>query len=180
MGRKKKPLDKRVKTHKGIATVLRNELSGLRNKDVQFVCIGTDKSTGDSLAPFVGTMLENNGYKNVIGTVDNPLHNMNKEERFKEIKKNKTIIAIDACFSKEDKVGSISIQQTSIVMGQGVRKIEDREANSVGDYAIKGCVCRNYGVAQYNLKAIACVRLSEVLKMAEQIVRGIMSAFPLK
>jgi hypothetical protein len=45
--------------------------------DVHFICIGTDRSSGDSLGPFVGTYLNEMGYKNVYGTLDEPVHAMN-------------------------------------------------------------------------------------------------------
>ena len=48
---------------------------------VIFLCIGTDRSTGDSLGPLVGHKLRKCRLKKaaVIGTLDKPVHAMNLE-----------------------------------------------------------------------------------------------------
>ena len=53
------------------------------------VCIGTDRSTGDALGPLVGTKLEQVGIKNfqVFGTLDEPVHALNLEEKFRIYRK---------------------------------------------------------------------------------------------
>lgn len=50
------------------------------------VCIGTDRSTGDALGPLVGTKLEQVGITNfqVFGTLDEPVHALNLEEKNSE------------------------------------------------------------------------------------------------
>ena len=50
----------------------RNFLDG--EKTVVFLCIGTDRATGDALGPLVGSYLLKNGLENVYGTVDEPVH----------------------------------------------------------------------------------------------------------
>ena len=54
------------------------------------VCIGTDRSTGDALGPLVGTKLEQIDIKNlqVFGTLDEPVHALNLEEKIKIYRKN--------------------------------------------------------------------------------------------
>ncbi|WP_276322275.1 DUF1256 domain-containing protein [Cohnella luojiensis] len=51
-------------------------MSGIAAKhskdELTFLCIGTDRSTGDSLGPWVGTMLEEKGFTRVIGTLREP------------------------------------------------------------------------------------------------------------
>src|SRR5206468_11598946 len=54
--------------------------SHIQNNDVVYLCIGTDRSTGDYLGPMVGTYLDGLGYANVYGTIDNPTHAMNLSE----------------------------------------------------------------------------------------------------
>lgn len=53
------------------------------------VCIGTDRSTGDALGPLVGTKLEQVGITNfqVFGTLDEPVHALNLEEKFRIYRK---------------------------------------------------------------------------------------------
>ena len=44
--------------------------------DITYVCIGTDRSIGDSLGPMVGTMLNYNNLM-VYGTIESPVHGLN-------------------------------------------------------------------------------------------------------
>lgn len=37
--------------------------------EITFVCIGTDRSTGDALGPLTGSLLQESGMENVIGTL---------------------------------------------------------------------------------------------------------------
>ena len=49
---------------------------------VVFVCIGTDRSTGDSLGPLIGYKIANLRYKGVYvyGNLEHPVHAKNLEE----------------------------------------------------------------------------------------------------
>lgn len=77
------------------------------------VCIGTDRSTGDALGPLVGTKLEQIDIKNlqIFGTLDEPVHALNLEEKIQNIQKEHPtafIIAVDACLGKSQNIGSIT------------------------------------------------------------------------
>lgn len=83
------------------------------NIPIILVCIGTDRSTGDALGPLVGTKLEQIDIQNlqVFGTLDEPVHALNLEEKIQNIQKeNPTafIIAVDACLGKSQNIGSIT------------------------------------------------------------------------
>ena len=56
--------------------------STLNNRPIVFVCIGTDRSTGDSLGPLIGTLLvEKNIHPfHVYGSLENPIHALNLAE----------------------------------------------------------------------------------------------------
>ena len=77
-----------------------------KNKTQIFVCIGTMSAKADSIAPRIGTILSNSGFK-VIGTEDKPLHGLNLNERYKEEikrfigKQEYEVVAIDCCRFKE-------------------------------------------------------------------------------
>ena len=66
------------------------------------LCIGTDRVTGDSLGPLVGTFLHAYGsdrYLSIYGTLDFPVHALNLEDACRQIKKKhprNLIIAVDA------------------------------------------------------------------------------------
>ena len=66
-----------------------------------FVCIGSDRVTGDSLGPLVGTRLQyaDNFTLPVYGTLDFPIHALNLKDAMRSIKyfhPYNPIIAIDA------------------------------------------------------------------------------------
>mgnify|MGYP000423502120 CR=1 FL=1 len=59
--------------------LIREEMAAKGKDGIMFLCIGTDRSTGDSLGPLVGHMLRSRRLKGaaVIGTLDKPVHAMN-------------------------------------------------------------------------------------------------------
>lgn len=133
--------------------------------EVLFLCIGTDRSTGDSVGPITGTWLEEKGYK-VIGTLNNPLHALNLEERVKsskEIYPNHFVIAIDACLGRVEKIGQIVVEHGPLFPGKAVKK----ELPAVGDVAIKAIV--NVGGFQ-EYTVLQNTRLSLVWNLAKEIV----------
>ncbi|MBW7458802.1 DUF1256 domain-containing protein, partial [Paenibacillus sepulcri] len=67
-----------------------------------FVCIGTDRSTGDSFGPWVGTMLSEQGWPFVIGTLENPCDANHYEAAVAGIPSHRTVVAIDACLGTMD------------------------------------------------------------------------------
>ena len=61
--------------------LIAEEMVEKQKAGVIFLCIGTDRSTGDSLGPLVGHKLRKYRLKKaaVIGTLDKPVHAMNLE-----------------------------------------------------------------------------------------------------
>lgn len=110
-------------------------------RPIVFVCIGTDRSTGDSLGPLIGTFLEEKKPSPffVYGTLEDPIHAVNLEEKLNEIKKkhiNAFIIGIDACLGRLKSVGYIQIKKGPVKPGAGVNK----ELPEVGHMHITGIV----------------------------------------
>lgn len=142
----------------------------LKNSNVIFACIGTDRSTGDSLGPLVRNLLEQAGFTNVIGTIENPLHAMNLEDRLRDIDKSKTVIAIDCSLGEAHKIETFSVYKGSISPGAGVGK----NLPPVGDYSISGCV-NIAGMMEYFV--LQNTRLHVVMKMADAIASGLIHRF---
>lgn len=143
-------------------------------RPIVFVCIGTDRSTGDSLGPLVGTLLEEKRMNSfyVYGTLEDPIHAVNLAEKLDEIKAkhfNPIIIAIDACLGRLKSVGYIQLANGPVKPGAGVNK----ELPSVGDYHITGIVNVS-GFMEYFV--LQNTRLNLVLKMAKVIANGIFQA----
>lgn len=147
---------------------------GIVKRPVVLVCIGTDRSTGDSLGPLIGTLLEEKKVSPfyVYGTLEDPIHAVNLDEKLKEIKAkhiNPIIIGIDACLGRLKSVGVIQVGEGPVKPGAGVKK----ELPEVGNYHITGIVNVSGFMEFFVLQN---TRLNLVLKMAKVIANGIYEA----
>lgn len=141
-----------------------------KKKELIFVCIGTDRSTGDSLGPLTGTKLKHlNVPSHVYGTLDEPVHATNLAEHIALIEKTFSdpyIIAIDACLGRMDNVGYLSFGRGSVKPGAAVKK----DLPPIGDAYITGIV--NVSGFMEHL-VLQSTRLNLVMKMADAIARAI-------
>jgi putative sporulation protein YyaC len=135
-----------------------------------FVCIGTDRGTGDALGPLVGSFLQGYGIAKVYGTLDEPVHAKNIQETLDIISERHEgckVIAIDACLSKIDYIGYINIGNNPINPGDGVGKVLPK----VGDISITGIV--NVG-GFMEIMILQNTRLSLVMNLAKKIAQTIL------
>jgi putative sporulation protein YyaC len=156
-------------------TGFRNRTSIARERPIVTMCIGTDRSTGDSLGPLVGDMLLKWKMKDVhvYGTLENPVHARNLEETLIKaltLHPDAYLVAIDASLGAIDHVGCISVGNGPIKPGAGLKK----ELPPVGDMHITGVV--NTG-GFMDFLVLQSTRLSVVMKMADIIARGLHMAF---
>lgn len=140
--------------------------------DLVIMCIGTDRSTGDSLGPLIGHKLQRilKKYGNVFvhGTLDEPVHAKNLKASIDYIYrsyKNPFVIAIDACLGRLERVGCIHISHGPLKPGAGVNK----DLPPVGDIHVTGIV--NFGGFMEYI-VLQNTRLSLVMKMADTISEG--------
>lgn len=150
----------------GVDTVANYIKQKSGDKNVVFFCIGTDRSTGDSFGPWVGTMLQEKGYT-VIGTLEHPVHATNIFERVAEIPRDSFVVAVDAVLGRIDSVGTISVRNGALKPGVGVGK---NNLPEVGDVAVKGCV--NVG-GFMEFAVLQSTNLWRVWKMAESFSEAI-------
>ncbi|WP_236036672.1 spore protease YyaC [Heyndrickxia oleronia] len=147
--------------------ILKNEIRENSGKEMVIICVGTDRSTGDSLGPLVGTILSEMKIKNFIvyGNIDEPVHATNLEETLNMVNQrhpNSFVIGIDACLGRKKSIGKISIKQQPLKPGAGVKK----ELPEVGHCSIVGVVNIS-GFMEYLV--LQNTRLSLVMKMANEI-----------
>ena len=122
--------------------------------ELVFLCIGTDRVTGDCLGPFVGQKLSSCSTPDftVYGTLFQPVHALNLTAMYSFIRKRHPealIVAIDAAIHKQlPSVGHIHV--TGIVNVSGV-------------------------LEQLTLQT---TRLSTVVFLADTIVQGILEMIP--
>lgn len=143
------------------------------SKRLAIVCIGTDRSTGDSLGPLTGTLLSRaNPTLPVYGTLDDPVHAANLEEKISLINQELNdpfIIAIDACLGQTESVGYLSLKEGSLKPGTGVNK----DLPEVGDMNLVGIVNVG-GFMEYFV--LQNTRLSLVMDIAELMCAAINTA----
>lgn len=139
-----------------------------------FVCIGSDRVTGDSLGPLVGTRLRccKNFTHPVYGTLEAPIHALNLQDSMLKIKRfhpKSPIVAIDASLGTRRHQHYITVASGSLTPGSGV----DKELMAVGDIAITGIINTSGEFAQLILQT---TRLSTVMALADCIFEGILMA----
>lgn len=139
------------------------------------LCIGTDRSTGDSLGPLTGWRLRKLLYSKdilVFGTIDEPVHAQNLESVVKSIQdlgSNHSVIAVDACLGHHQHVETILLEPKPLKPGAGVNK----NLPEVGDISISGIVNVS-GFMEYQI--LQSTRLSLVMKMSQIISNSIFLA----
>lgn len=150
------------------------KLHHIENRPVVILCIGSDRSTGDSLGPLIGYKLEK--YRltsiDICGTLKNPVHAANLAEKIDDIfatKENPFILAIDASLGNKDHIGFITLCNGPLKPGLGVNK----ELPDVGDINITGIVNCS-GMMQSLL--LQTTRLSMVMQLADVISKGVLYA----
>ncbi|MGE5594351.1 MAG: spore protease YyaC [Betaproteobacteria bacterium] len=163
-------------------TVLASSLRALFSRDLPdparrpllFFCIGTDRSTGDSLGPLTGTRLVSLGIDScrVWGTLDNPVHAANLQDSIDKALAafgNPYIVAVDACLGRLENVGTITANRGPLRPGTGVSKTLPQ----VGHAHITGIV--NVG-GYMEYMVLQNTRLHLVIRMAEVIGTALASA----
>lgn len=143
--------------------------------DIVFVCIGSDRATGDCLGPIIGHKLSH--YRNfsnkrsfhVYGTLENPIHAKNLEATIQHIHfhhLDAITIAIDASLGVVDHIGYVTLGEGSLCPGTGVSK----ELPAVGDIFITGIVNLSGFGSQMLLQT---THLNLVMKLADFISLGL-------
>lgn len=159
-----------------LAAQLGQLMSSMCTPDIPpvFVCIGSDRVTGDSLGPLVGTRLQcTRGFTlPVYGTLEFPIHALNLQDAMRSIKlfhPRNPIIAIDASLGTRRHQHYITVSSGGLHPGSGV----DKELMKVGDIAITGIINISGEFAQLILQT---TRLSAVMALADRICEGILMA----
>lgn len=144
----------------------------VKNKQpIIFLCIGTDRCTGDCLGPLVGHKLKFLTRSNIYiyGTLENPIHSKNLSTiltRINETFSNPYIIAIDACLGSVNNIGKIFIEKKALLPGTALNK----ELPPVGDMSITGIVNIS---GNYDFIVLQNTRLNTVMNLSECISNGV-------
>lgn len=141
------------------------------NRPIIFICIGSDRSTGDALGPLIGEKIKFLSKNNIFiyGTLEETVHAGNLKETVKIIKskhKKPFIIAIDACLGAVDNVGHVLIEKRPLKPGIALNK----DLPEVGDLSILGIVNIS---GSLEFMVLQNTRLYTVMLLANAISNGI-------
>ena len=146
----------------------------LANREIVLLCVGSDRSTGDSLGPLIGYKLQYSlrGKIHIYGTLKHPVHAVNLADSIEEIycnHDNPFIIAVDASLGSTGHIGYATICKSPLRPGIGVKK----SLPEVGDLCITGIVNLSGSGSGVLLQS---TRLSVVMELADFISTGIFMA----
>lgn len=155
------------------------EFRKMNFSNLVFLCIGSDRITGDCFGPLVGHTLKNkikklNECNNIfiIGTLEEPLCATNIKEKLEYIKnkyEKPYIVAVDAAFSKKEDIGKVIVSDKSMRIGKGI----DKNLEPIGNVSIKGIVAKDYKIPKINFTILQNTSLNLVMNLAEDTARGI-------
>ena len=137
------------------------------DRPIVVMCIGSDRSTGDSLGPIIGYKLQKYQFNNiyVYGSLNIPIHAANLQEsidNIQDIYDNPYIIAIDASLGRKEHIGYITLGTGPLKPGLGVKK----KLPEVGNIHITGIV-NSSGMMDNVL--LQTTRLSTIMNLADII-----------
>ncbi|MBE6065644.1 spore protease YyaC [Clostridium cochlearium] len=140
-------------------------------KHIILLCIGSDRSTGDSLGPLVGHNLKFLSRSNfhIFGNLESPVHAKNLNQVLKYINKkfdDPYIIAVDACLGHIQNIGKVFVENKPLKPGSAVNK----DLPSIGNLSITGIVNIS-GALEFMV--LQNTRLFTVMQLAELISNGI-------
>ncbi|MDF2935098.1 MAG: sporulation protein YyaC [Paenibacillaceae bacterium] len=150
---------------------------GVKREQLVFLCIGTDRSSGDAFGPLTGTLLQEAGFGLVVGTLAHPCDGDTWGERILELEAmltppaGRVVVSVDACLGNAASLGLFLMKAGPLTPGTSLR----RGLPPVGDYSIGGIVCENRA---HPYTALQTAPLGRVLPMARQVVQAALEIFP--
>ncbi|HWO95980.1 MAG TPA: spore protease YyaC [Bacillus sp. (in: firmicutes)] len=152
---------------------IRNSLHSIIPKDTQHLfvlCIGCNIVNGDSLGPFVGTLLHGlyPDHLTVIGNLQYPLDAKTLVPELSQLSlpQNSFVVAIDSICGTEELVHSIIVRDGPLLPGSGVGTI----LPYVGDCSIMGVVLEDSPAVK---RSLPYTNLHLIYTMATNIAMGI-------
>jgi len=156
----------------GLLAFLQSIAAQWPRERVVFLCIGSDRSTGDALGPLVGDVLTARGWPQVRGTLAAPCDADSLGAMLKTLPSEHLVIAVDACLGRAGSVGSFLVADGPLRPAQatGTAELPD-----VGHYSI-AAVVNEQGAKPYH--TLQTTSLHAVMRMAGELAEAICAAWP--
>ncbi|MET3683836.1 putative sporulation protein YyaC [Alkalibacillus flavidus] len=138
---------------------------------IVILCIGTDRSTGDSFGPLTGSLLSQRQHDqlHIHGTLEHPVHAKNLEATIHDIHEqydHPFIMAIDAALGSYQSQHMITIHKGELQPGAATKQA----IPAVGDLSIKGIVNISGFVS---LAVLQSTRLHNVMTLAKTLTQAL-------
>lgn len=152
------------------------DLNSFSAQNILYLCIGSDRVTGDCFGPLVGERLKGIlPAGNIRGCLERPVHALNLNDVINEVYEpnlKPLVIAIDAGLGAKEKVGCLRVAKGALRPGLALNKT----LPGIGDINILGIVNASCFCGQ---QALQSTRLFTVYYMAEVAAQAICTAHEL-
>ncbi|MCD7826614.1 MAG: spore protease YyaC [Clostridiaceae bacterium] len=150
-------------------------------KNLVFLCIGSDRATGDCFGPLVGETLLYHfarqktpaSLPSVYGTLQTPVHAINLQGTIRQLQESlydPYIVAVDASLGIREHIGYVTYSQNPLAPGIGVQK----SLPHIGNASITGIV----NVSGNNCHGtLQTTRLSKVIALSNFVSHCILAAY---
>lgn len=137
--------------------------------EMTFLCIGTDRSSGDCLGPWIGTLLAEAGFERVIGTLEHPCDAEKLPDVIALLPEGGTVLAIDACLGRPESVGAYLVSAEPLIPARSI----GRPFPPIGSYSIAGIVNAAGPKPYWTLQTTSLYRVMHMAReAAEAIIRA--------
>ena len=134
---------------------------------ITYFFVGSEHSTGDSFGPLTGTLLKRVGHKNIIGSLDDPVHAKNLDQKIKLIPRGDFVVAVDATMGSFKELGHLIFRDGPLKPGAALNR---EELPSVGQASVLFNVAP---VGLANLLMLNSASLNKVWLAANLLYRAI-------
>lgn len=171
-GRNEKPeQDEKNNEMKKLTRASLEQLMLQADKEIVFLCIGSDLAIVDSVGPLIGTMLEENNLPyRVYGTLKAPVHALNLETTLKEIHQGlgeHLLIVLDACIGQEEEIGQVFLKTGPLYPGKAI----GNPLPPVGDFHLIAVVnCHDRDTYEHYLTDTRLFTIYDMAKRTSELI----------
>lgn len=154
-----------------ISQFIKKEVNKNSDKKLIIWCIGSKCIVGDTLGPYVGTILKKSNIKKDIiikGNLENPIHYLNIQKEINKLNKKYSkvySIVVDSSLHSKLYIGRILMLKNKTILGSAL----DKKKYIIGDISVKGIVGEDYENPFKNIKVLEEVPKKLIKDMSYKI-----------